>query len=172
MQKTQHGREVTLAKQLWELECEAQEQQATLKKTMELIGAKSDELLDYLVAEGKNSTGHIDGVGVFTLKRENYPSVTQDKMPVFLDYLREIGQEGLIIESVPAATLKKYCKERIETLTETYIADPLAHEQAIAELKITSEEIPSPAMTAKMMLERYGVATFQKIKISHTLRGK
>jgi hypothetical protein len=165
------GQEVTLAREIFALEEKAKRIAAEAKACADALAAKETELQNFLVQEGKTSTGHIEGVGVFALKRENYPGVSQERMPTFLEYLRKRGDGGMIVETVPAQTLKRYCKEKIEELTEKFIEDPDEADKAVAYLGLTGD-VPAPAELAKLYMETFGVRTFQKISISHTKRGK
>lgn len=170
------GLEVALARELWRLDQEAQRLEMQLRGAKERYDAKASELQKYLADEGKNGTGHIEGVGEFKLRRENYPAVSKARMPLFLTYLRAIGDQNLIEETVHPQTLKKYCKEKIEELTATYIEDEAQFEAHMAVLQenrvLVGGEMPTPAELAKIWLEQYGVATFQKITLSHTKKGK
>jgi len=166
------GQEVALAREIHALEAQREALAAQEKALKARYDAKCAELQNYLVQEGKTSTGHIEGVGVFAIRRSNYPSVSQDRMPMFLDYLRKTDNAGLIVETVPAQTLKKFCKDKLEELTEAFIEDPESAETALDFLGLPKEEALAPAELAKLYMERFGVKTFQEIKLSHTARGK
>lgn len=166
----QVGQEVTLAREIFALEEKAKRIEAELKACSNALEAKETELQNYLAQEGKKSTGHIAGIGIFTLKTENFPGVSQDRMPRFLDYLRKTGSAGMIVETVPAPTLKKFCKEKIAELTEMFLEDP--GEATKAQTFLGLQEEVAPSELAKLYMESFGVKTFQKVTLSHTKKGK
>lgn len=159
------GTEVRLARELHELYARQEELARRTKLLSAGIEAKEEELMKYLAEEGKSSTGVIDGIGIFSLRRENFVSVTQAKMPTFLDYVREAGDGAMIVETIPVQTLKKYCRDKLEAMTENFIEDPSYAAQAAA--SICADEDMPPAELAKKLLEVRGVSVFQQVKLSH-----
>ena len=166
------GKEVLLAKEIYAIGQSCDEVAASLKKLNEAYDAKCAELQNYLVTEGKTSTGHIEGVGIFALRRQAYPSVTQLRMPQFLAFLRAEGDEGMMVETVPAKTLQAYCKTKIEEMTERLVDDPDFYSEVQEQLGIAPDKVPPPGDLAAAFYQRYGVETFSQIKLSHTKKGK
>jgi hypothetical protein len=164
------SREVALARELWEL----QQKSAALAKEAKALDERYAQteraLQDELVNQGKTSTGHIEGIGIFALRRENFPSVTKARMPQFLTYLRGTGNGGMIEETVNAQTLKSFCKQRLDELAEKFAEEPESADEASKRLGIT--ECLAPGELAKRWMQQYGVETFQKISLSHTKKGK
>lgn len=170
----QDSLEVRLAREIYAIEREA-----------DLLGVKIDalklrhtnklaELQNYLVNEGKTSTGHIDGVGEFQLKRVNHVGVTQAKMPDFVKWLRLNGLGGIVVETVHSSTLKKTIKDKLDEYTELFVEDVDAaaeHQKTLCPELLSSELVP-PAELAKKVMEMAGASVFQEIKISHTKKGK
>ena len=165
----QSGREVELAKEIFELEQQAASISAAQKSVKEKFDAKCLELQDYLISEGKSSTGLINGVGVFTIVRKNYPSVTQARMPDFLNYLRQNQDEAIIVETVPAQTLQRYCKDKLETITEALIEDENWGEDIRSQLGVDNGQ--PPGEVARLYLKQFGIETFSKVNLSHTKKG-
>lgn len=164
--------EVALARDIMTLFERMEKGTALLKSLKTQYDARCAELQDYLVTNGKTSTGHIEGVGTFAIRRENFPSVSQERMPSFLEHLREVGDDKIIVETVPAQTLKKYCKDKIGELTESFVEDPDYASEVQAQLGVPLSEIVPPSELAKRYMEQYGVKTFQQIKLSITKKGK
>lgn len=162
--------EVDLATELWEMERHKKDLMAQLDAVNEEYKAKSQLLIDHLLEEGKSSTGHINGVGVFSLKRESYPSVTKDNMPTFIAHLKKIGEDGIVKETIETPTLKAYLSGKLQEVADSIEADDAVRESMCAALGM-SEETPSAELAAKYYA-RYGVSTYQNVKLSHTQKGK
>jgi hypothetical protein len=164
------GKEVALAREIWELEQKGAELAAAAKTWKIVITAKQEELQNYLIAEGKTSTGHIDGIGIFSIARSTHPGVTQARMPLFLDFLRANGDQALIVETVPAETLKKYLRDKLEALTENFVEDVDYADQVQKTLGV--EEPLPPAKLAMAVMQVHGVETFSKVGLSHRNKGR
>ncbi len=165
-------REVALASDLWKLRQKIAAHEVKRKALAEEAAVLEEQLKDELVAAGKKSTGHIVGVGVFSIKRQNYPGVSKARMATFIEYLRETGNGALVEEVVPAAALKAFCTGRLEELTEEFIESEEAALEWQAKLAIDSAATPTPGDLAKLVMQQYGVETFQALKLSHTQKGK
>lgn len=164
--------EVRLARELFQLDKELADLAAKTKALNERYEAKEAALIQCLVENGKTGTGHIEGIGTFALRRENFPSVTKANMPHFLSFVRAAGDGGMIEETIPASTLKAYCKDRLNALAEKFIEDPAAADEAAQALKLPADEVLAPAELAKRWFAQYGVQTFSKIQLSITKKGK
>jgi hypothetical protein len=164
------SREVELARELLQLNMREAELKRQLKEVDERYAQTESALQQELVDQGKTSTGHIEGVGVFTLRRELFPSVVKANMGRLMAYLRECGDGALIEETVHPMTLKSYCKKSIEALAERFAEDPELADSTQATLGIT-DEVVAPQELAKRFLEAHGVSTFQKMTLAHTRKG-
>jgi hypothetical protein len=163
------SREVELGSEIWRCENELgmlQEQVDTLKD--EKRGAEED-LMALLIEEGKNSTGHIEGVGEFKLARKVYPSVNKANMPIFIDFLKRGPDSSLVKETVEAKTLQAYCKTKIEELALTF-QDEETRRVALDETD--SEDGITDFNLAAKVWAKHGVAIFDEVKLSHTKKGK
>lgn len=159
------GTEVRLARELHEMYTRQEELSRQTKTLNAAVEAKEEELQNYLVEEGKSSTGVIDGLGVFSLRRENFVSVTQANMPTFLEAVRKAGDGALIVETIPVQTLKKYARDKIDALTENFIEDE-SHAAQVAQT-LGMEPGSAPAEIAKRCMEVRGVSVYQQIKLAH-----
>jgi hypothetical protein len=153
--------ETDLAAQIWELTQKKAEIKDAEKKINEKMKSLQAELIELLMEEGKNSTGHIDGVGTFTLARTIYPSVRAGDMPRFIDSLRGTDDFGMVKEVIPAPTLKRYLKDRIEEMREDFLDSP----DLIPEGKTVDQLVMS-------VLGGRGVTMFDEVAIRHTKKGK
>lgn len=115
--------EVKLAREIYALEQKAESLSASAKDIATQLSGKMTELQSYLVNEGKTSTGHIDGVGIFSLRRSNHCSVRSDRMPQFFSYLRKHNLSSLIVEYVHPQTIKKVCGDKVEEYIELFVED-------------------------------------------------
>lgn len=163
--------EVELAKRIWELKQQMEAEVAIAKATGDKLKQGLADLQQYLITEGKNSTGHIAGVGVFTIVRENYPSVTKVNMPGFIGYLKEVGDDGIVQETIPSPTLKTYLKGALDKLTEEMLDDPDRQVSYESVLKVEHDSM-SCSQLAVAYFRTIGVSTFEDIKLSHTKRGR
>jgi len=164
--------EIALARGIHELKGRIDELAEVQSKLSAECSARIEALIKWLVDNGKQGTGHIDGIGTFGLRRENYPSVPKTHMATFLEYVRKEGQGALIEEVIPAPTLKKFCKDQIEALAETFADDVDAANEAQTRLNIPLTEVLAPSVLAARVLKEVGVQTFSQIKLSITKKGK
>lgn len=162
--------EVDLATELWEMERHKKKLMAQLDDINEEYKVKSEMLIDLLLEEGKSSTGHINGVGVFSLKRESYPSVTKENMPKFIAHLKECGDAGIVKETIETPTLKAYLSGKMQEFAEQLESDETQKESICGLLNLDIET--SCIEIASKYYARYGVSTFQNVKLSHTQKGK
>lgn len=164
--------EITYARQLWDIDQEEVALATKVKALAERRAVVENNLITYLVDNGKTGTGHIEGIGTFQLKRENLPSVTKAHMPQFFGFVRAEEAGELIEEHIPPATIKRWCKEKIEAIIERCVDDPDYAVTMQTELGIPLDEVVPPAELAKRYLAQFGVSVFQRINLSHTKRGK
>jgi len=162
--------EVDLAKELWEIERHKKDLAAQLEQVTNEYKEKAQAMIDLLLEEGKSSTGHIDGVGVFSLKRETYPSVTKDNMPAFITHLKNIGDEAIVKETIEAPTLKAYLTGKILELADSLESND-SQKAEMCFLLGLSEQTSCSEVAAKYYAQ-YGVSTYQNVKLSHTQKGK
>lgn len=182
--------EIDLASKIWELD----QKKSALSKQLDEIKKEyahhCNEMIDYLVEEGKGSTGKIDGVGNLSLKRELYPNITKANMPQFIQYLKGKGEGSLVKEVIPPATLKQYLRDLKDNLiTQIEEAEPGDFNPIVqlfgkntnlfyhfrSKLEKATEErgyALEPEEIAAMALDELGCYTHQEIKLSHTMKGK
>lgn len=180
-------KEVELGTEIYELGIKKKVLAEEADRIDNMIKLRECDLQNLLIEEGKDSTGHINGVGEFRLKREVYPNVTNENMPRFIRYVKEIGAGAMIKETIPANTLKSHLKNDIETLTigleeskekgracvlgyvGNVYPDAMFYVQNLSEDELmgmaTSELV-------KEILKFYGIGVFSKIGLSHTGKGK
>lgn len=163
--------EVQLAQRIYDLDQEQEKINAELKNIKAQKEAEVFKLQEYLVNEGKSSTGHISGVGTFSLRREVYPSVNKCDLPTFIGYLRENGEDGIVKETIAEPTLKAYLKGKIGEMHEWLLENDKNIQTVEKQLNVPEGEL-APADLAFKYFERYGVKTFNKIGISITKKGK
>jgi hypothetical protein len=169
--EVEQSREVELATRLWQLENE----RAMLKEQDDVLKAEQESnekaLIDYLVDQGKASTGHIDGVGEFKLKKSIYPTVTKTQLPNFITYLKtETEDSGIIKETIEANTLKAYVRGKVEEMVVQLDEDATRREELRTLLGLA--ELASNNDIALGWFGRYGVSIFSDTKLSHTKKGK
>lgn len=182
--------EIICGKRIWEIE----QKKKVLNAELEILSAEEKELkaklIETLAEAGKSSTGHIEGVGEFSLKRNSYLSVTRAQTPAFIEYLKDWGNGSLVKEVVEANTLKSFLEEKLEEITASIdtIRDshgvtgllnwlltsyPVAHEcEAIKAMTVEELEFVAADVLAAKVLAAYGVSAYQEIKLSHTKKGK
>lgn len=165
------SREIELAKSLYDIDEQISATNQKLKELRESKKEAEQELIEYLSENGKNSTGHISGVGTFTIRRETYPSVTKAELPRFIEHLRERGEDGIVEETIPSPTLKSYLKGKISELAEEFVESPEYQEKVEKELGLEHGSC-APAELAGKVYETVGVRTFQDMKIAVTKKGK
>ena len=163
-------REIELAKSMWELEKKRKLLEKEVEDLKKEYSLKAEQLTEVLIEEGKSSTGKIDGVGEFKLKRESYPGVSKERLPAFIEYLKGIGHGGIVKEVVEANTLKSYLKTEIESRAARFADDPDLLEKTRLSFGL-AEDIQPEELAAKE-LEAVGVKTFQQVKLSHTGKGR
>ena len=165
--------EVNLAKRLWEIEQKRKSLEHDVGVLKDEYAAASAELTELLMESGKSSTGHIEGVGEFSIVRKTFPSVNKDSMPRFVEYLRSIGDGGIVRETVDAQTLGAYLRDKIETLTDMFVAFPERRAEYVLSLAPAgTEHTISDRELAIEYLKQVGVSVFSECKLSHTKKGK
>lgn len=187
------GREVELATKLFELEKLRKEHEERASEAKAQYALVAQDLKEFLLEEGKSSTGHIVGVGEFAIKREIYPSVSSARMPGFVSHLRAQGEGGLVKETVEPGTLKKYLKEKLDLLAEA-ILEARGEEdgrksvwllclrtvgaqnrdvliRALSREPDDLTETPAHDVATKVY-GVLGVTSFLEFKLSHTKKGK
>jgi len=164
------SKEVALATALWELEQQKAELSAQVKDLNASIDVTKTQLIDYLVDEGKTGTGHISGVGALSLVRENFPSVISSNLPTFIDSIRGTDDFGMVKETIPAGTLKKFLKDKIEQLEEYFVDNEAAFDKIVATLPEEME--PTISNAVKYTLSKRGVQMFSKVGLQHRNKGK
>lgn len=175
--------EVELATKIYKLELDAKELDTKVKALKDERDALVEELKDLLLEEGKNSTGHISGVGDFKLKRESYPNVAKEDMPQFMEWLKHVSKDEIIKEVVEPGTARSFVRDEIESLTialgiaethrEKFIlcANVLKRHVPNEVQKMLIEDKPADVVAAKVY-EAVGAKVFQEVKLSHTGKGK
>lgn len=187
------GKEVELGAKLFELEKQRKEHEERASEAKARYALVAQELKEYLLEEGKSSTGHIVGVGEFAIKREIYPSVSSARMPAFVGHLRAKGDGGLVKETVEPGTLKKYLKEKLDELADAIgeargspdgrtavwrLCLRTVGEQnrdvlirALSRQPDDLSETPAHEVATKVY-GVLGVTSFLEFKLSHTKKGK
>lgn len=181
--------EVALARRIWTLDQRKARIKKLLDDVQEELKRDQESLMDCLLESGKSSTGKIDGVGTFTLKREIYPSVNQANLPGFMNWLKVRGEGDLIKEQIPSGTLKTYLKDLKEDLvTQCETKDPqgvirgffgptlpgLFESWQLQCARMATEkgaELTPTELVAEAM-KLLGCSVFQETKLSHTGKGK
>ncbi len=165
------SKEVIIATCLWDLEKKKKSLDEELKAVKLAYEAKAQELTEHLLEEGKNSTGHIEGVGEFKIIPKSFPSVTKENMPLFIAWLRQRGDGGLVKETVDAQTMGAYIRERMEELVAVF--DGSAPVERLIHLKTLGLPDETPARElAVRVLSQHGISIFSECKLSHTKKGK
>jgi len=157
--------EVEMATEIYELKLKKTSLAQETKELNNTIKNRESELMDYLVEEGKSSTGHIEGVGNFILARSVYPSVPAGVLPTFINSLRGTPDFKMVKEMIPVPTLKAYLKTKIEETTLHYVDCP-------EDLDINFKEGTSPSQAANEIWEQRGVRIFDEVKLQHRNAGK
>lgn len=155
--------ELVLARSLHELKEKETELRTEKSAVTVLVKEKTEQLIACLVENGKRSTGHIDGVGNFTIARSIYASVPAYDLPRFIDTLRGTDDFGMVKETIASPTLKKFLKEKIEETTNKLIDDPDLMEEYGDEA--------TPAKVAFQIWEKKGVKVFDEMTIRHLGKG-
>lgn len=151
------------------------------------IKLRECDLKNLLIEEGKDSTGHINGAGEFSLKRKVYPGVNKADKPNFLAWVKAIGEGAMIKEEIPPGTLTAWLKEKIDELVDHiegaravnparlrgFISDvwPRA---AFQFMNMADDDLlNTPAVDlAKDVMKLYWTNVYTEIGLSHTGKGK
>lgn len=161
-----HTLEIEIAKEIFE----AMVQKGALSKELEavetMLKAAQTKLINHLIETGKKSTGHISGIGCFSLKKETYASVNKANMGIFFKSIRGTEDAAMIQEVIPAPTLKAYFKKKAEVLREEFIEEPEKIEKLFPGKDLTVDE------AIKETLASVGASVFTDTKLSMTGRGK
>lgn len=91
--------------------------------------ACEEQLLDAMVDEGVAST-RIDGVGLISMRVENFLSVTAANKEQFYSYLQSSGNGGLLKLDVNPKTLTAFLKEHLATLVKQSVESGLDEVQS------------------------------------------
>ena len=165
--------EVNIAKRMWEIEQKRKSLEHDVGVLKDEYAAAATELTDMLVEAGKSSTGHIEGVGEFSIVRKTFPSVNKESMPTFVAFLRQIGDGGIVRETVDAQTLGAYLRDKIETLGDMFVAHPERRAEYVLTLAPAGTDTTiSDRELAIEYLKQFGVSVFSECKLSHTKKGK
>jgi hypothetical protein len=105
-----------LALRFKELKEKSEEQSAILKKIDAEWSAVENDLMSEMALEGCSSVA-LEGIGKFSFSTKDYLSVTQEKKPGFIGYLKESGNGDLVKEDVNSATLSKFLSEHLDELS-------------------------------------------------------
>jgi len=162
--------EVTIASDLWELKKTKLEYMSQIKDLNVEIDTKEKALIDYLIEEGKSSTGKISNVGTFSLAKEHYPSVTAANMPLYISSIRGTDDFGMVKETIASTTLKKHLKGVIEEMEEYYVDNDAAFDRDMEALPENIE--PTMSNVIKHKLSTVGVQMFDKVTLQHRNKGK
>lgn len=92
-------------------------------------GECETQLMEAMKEAGVGSIS-IDGVGRLTLSRTSYPSVNGANKPIFFDYLRNTGNEGLLKLDVATNTLTAFLKKHVQELQADLAINGLTDYQA------------------------------------------
>ncbi len=104
---------INLGKQFRKFKDEYKEKEDALKALGNEWEECEKQLLDAMVEEGVNSI-NIEGVGLLSMRTENYLSVNAANTGFFYTYLKESGNGGLLKEYVNPRTLTTFLKEHLE----------------------------------------------------------
>jgi len=162
--------EIELASEIWKLKQEKDDFAATVKDLNGKIESKEWELIQLLIEEGKSDTGKISGVGKFIITRSKFPSVTAADLPGFINSIRKTDDFGMVKETIPAATLKKFLKERIEDMEGHYMDNPAQFDKLV--VLLPDEMEPTISNVVKHELSKVGVRMFDKVGLQHRDKGK
>jgi len=165
-QKAAHTFEIAIAKEIFE----AMAVKGNLSKEVDAIDvvlkAAQKKLIDHLIETGKKSTGHISGIGCFSLKKETYASVSKANMGLFFKTIRGTEDEAMIQEVIPPQTLKAYFKKKSEVLREEFVDEPEKIAKMFPGKDLTVDE------AIKETLALVGASVFTDTKLSMTGKGK
>ena len=152
--------EVELAKKLAvlrEKKADLSEQTKTNNKEIE---ETQEELIQFLVEEGKKSTGYIEGVGNFSIAKERFPSVKSANMPDFLDWVKQGGSANIVKETINPQTLKSWLKKEIANKVDYFAENPEKCKELFGD--ISAEE------AGVKYFEELGVTIFEKYTVKKT----
>lgn len=108
------------AKRFKELKAKSAEQDAALKETNKEWDECELQLLEAMIEEGVNSI-NIDGLGLYSMRTENYLSVNAANKPVAYGYLKESGNGSLLKEEVNPRTLTAFLKGHLADLIKARV---------------------------------------------------
>jgi hypothetical protein len=157
------SREQELARELVDLKAKEVELKKAKSDAAADVKAKQQELIDHLLSEGKNSTGHIDGVGNFQIARSVFPYIRAEHQPRFIDSLRGTEDFGIVKETIPAPTLKRFLKDKIEQTINDLLDDPQAMDRYTGS---------TPSEVAHEIWGKKDVTVHEEYVLRHTGKGK
>ena len=158
--------EVELAHDIFDAMAKKSELSKELEAVEADLRAAQQKLVDHLIQSGKKGTGHISGVGSFSLKKETYASVSKANMGVFFESIKDTPDWGMVQEVIPAPTLKAYLKKKAELLREDFVENPEKVQDLFPGKDFTVDE------AVKETLSKVGASVFTDTKLSITGRGK
>lgn len=86
------------------------EEEKTVNKRIKAL--TEHELPEYM-EENEIDKVTIDGVGTIFIQNQVYANVKSDDRPALYEWLRDTGNEALVVDYVFPATLKAFCKEQL-----------------------------------------------------------
>ena len=109
-------------RELLEKYCECRRKVATMKEALDEASAAFDQaeerLLNLMELEGKKKTAEYAGIGFLAIEKPSvYASCAEENKPALFDYLRSIGRDDIIKETVNAKSLSSVVKENLEAGT-------------------------------------------------------
>lgn len=131
------------------------------------------ELTELLLQEGKNSTGHINGIGELKLIPKTFWSVPKAEMPGCIEVLKRNGHEGMVKEIVEPYTLKSFLDGEHEQLARQMEADDATRTRFASAVGIEDAfGVSVSEIAAKCLEQKYNARSFTETKLSFTKRGK
>jgi hypothetical protein len=183
------SQEVDLARQIYE----AENDYKVAMKALDMIKTRRKELYEdlqeLLDAEGKISTGHIEGVGEIAYREKVYSHVNKDNLPDFIDFLGKNGLDSVVKPTIEAATLKSLCSEIIDQIVEKIdhlkeqsfddnekqkLLDSFLWERfkGMSAPHVGNWQVCDSLEVAKKCAQSVSISTFSEVKPSFTKRGK
>ena len=141
---------------------EIEEAEARIKKLKgEKIQVEEDLCLE-LIDRGEPNTGEIEGVGMLSIVRKNYPSLNAGDIPGFIESIRDTPDFRIVEEKIEPKVLTKFLKEKAQETLKDFQKDSNLIEAMFPDSHYTAEQ------ANKELWARQNVRVFTKAGIKWT----